>query len=221
VPLPEPLRCRREPAWGIVVAGVGGTGVITIGQLLGMAAHLEGKGVVTQDAAGLAQKGGATWSHVQIADARTTSAPPGGHGQGRPGDRLRPIVAAGKETLLRMREAAPMWRSTRTARPPPPSCATRLAEPGRGLRGPDRARRRRRPGRFDAETLATAAGRQHLRQPHDAGLRLAKGWCRWPGLADARHRAQRRGGRQQGRLRMGPPAPTTWRPCARCCSRRR
>ena len=59
---------REQPAWGIVVAGVGGTGVITIGQLLGMAAHLEGKGVVTQDAGGLAQKGGATWSHIQIAD---------------------------------------------------------------------------------------------------------------------------------------------------------
>ncbi|MDI4659327.1 2-oxoacid:acceptor oxidoreductase family protein, partial [Xanthobacter autotrophicus] len=44
------------------------TGVITIGSLQGMAAHLEGKGVVTQDAAGLAQKGGATWSHVQIAN---------------------------------------------------------------------------------------------------------------------------------------------------------
>jgi indolepyruvate ferredoxin oxidoreductase len=51
-----------------VVGGVGGTGVITIGQLLGMAAHLEGKGVVTQDAGGLAQKGGATWSHIQIAN---------------------------------------------------------------------------------------------------------------------------------------------------------
>jgi indolepyruvate ferredoxin oxidoreductase len=51
----------------IVVAGVGGTGVITIGQLLGMAAHIEGKGVITQDSAGLAQKGGSTWSHVQIA----------------------------------------------------------------------------------------------------------------------------------------------------------
>jgi len=66
-PLPEPTLPLPERAWGIVVAGVGGTGVITIGQLLGMAAHLEGKGVVTQDSAGLAQKGGATWSHVQIA----------------------------------------------------------------------------------------------------------------------------------------------------------
>ncbi|MBV8037364.1 indolepyruvate ferredoxin oxidoreductase family protein, partial [Roseateles sp.] len=66
--LPMPVVPNAEQAWGIVVAGVGGTGVITIGQLLGMAAHLEGKGVITQDAAGLAQKGGATWSHIQIAN---------------------------------------------------------------------------------------------------------------------------------------------------------
>jgi indolepyruvate ferredoxin oxidoreductase len=67
-PLPEPTLPLTEAAWGIVVGGVGGTGVITIGSLLGMAAHLEGKGVVTQDAGGLAQKGGATWSHIQIAN---------------------------------------------------------------------------------------------------------------------------------------------------------
>ena len=66
--LPEPALPVAESAWGIVVGGVGGTGVITIGQLLGMAAHLEGKGVVVQDSGGLAQKGGATWSHVQIAN---------------------------------------------------------------------------------------------------------------------------------------------------------
>ncbi len=70
--LPEPVLPVAEAPWGIVVAGVGGTGVITIGQLLGMAAHLEGKGVVTQDSAGLAQKGGATWSHVQIANRPDT-----------------------------------------------------------------------------------------------------------------------------------------------------
>jgi indolepyruvate ferredoxin oxidoreductase len=67
-PLPAPVLPVAEAAWGIVVGGVGGTGVITIGQLLGMAAHLEGKGIVTQDAGGLAQKGGATWSHIQIAN---------------------------------------------------------------------------------------------------------------------------------------------------------
>ncbi len=65
--MPEPQLPVAQQAWGIVVGGVGGTGVITIGQLLGMAAHLEGQGVITQDSAGLAQKGGATWSHVQIA----------------------------------------------------------------------------------------------------------------------------------------------------------
>ncbi|RZL08854.1 MAG: indolepyruvate ferredoxin oxidoreductase family protein [Rubrivivax sp.] len=65
---PEPELPDATRAYGIVVAGIGGTGVITIGQLLGVAAHIEGKGVITQDSAGLAQKGGATWSHVQIAD---------------------------------------------------------------------------------------------------------------------------------------------------------
>jgi indolepyruvate ferredoxin oxidoreductase len=67
-PIPEPALPACDSAYGIVVAGIGGTGVITIGQLLGMAAHLDGKGVVTQESAGLAQKGGATWSHVQIAN---------------------------------------------------------------------------------------------------------------------------------------------------------
>jgi indolepyruvate ferredoxin oxidoreductase len=67
-PLPDPVLPVAEQAWGIVVGGVGGTGVITVGQLLGMAAHMEGKGIVTQDAGGLAQKGGATWSHIQIAN---------------------------------------------------------------------------------------------------------------------------------------------------------
>ncbi|SDR62272.1 indolepyruvate ferredoxin oxidoreductase family protein [Paraburkholderia tuberum] len=65
--IPEPVLPTADSAWGIVVAGVGGTGVVTIGQVLGMAAHLEGKGVITQDATGMAQMGGATWSHIQIA----------------------------------------------------------------------------------------------------------------------------------------------------------
>ena len=61
-------RCRRstEP-YGILVTGIGGTGVVTIGALLGMAAHLEGKGVSVLDMTGLAQKNGAVVSHVRIA----------------------------------------------------------------------------------------------------------------------------------------------------------
>jgi indolepyruvate ferredoxin oxidoreductase len=67
-PLPEPtLPARREP-YGILVTGVGGTGVVTIGALIGMAAHLDGKGVTVLDMTGLAQKGGAVFSHVRIAD---------------------------------------------------------------------------------------------------------------------------------------------------------
>ncbi|MDF3887168.1 indolepyruvate ferredoxin oxidoreductase family protein [Cupriavidus basilensis] len=70
--LPEPKLPDAAKARRIVVAGVGGTGIVTIGQVLGMAAHLEGKSVITQDATGMAQMGGATWSHIQIADEPDT-----------------------------------------------------------------------------------------------------------------------------------------------------
>ena len=102
--IPEPALPLAEQAFGIVVGGVGGTGVITIGQLLGMAAHIEGKGVVTQDAAGLAQKGGATWSHIQIANRadaiRTTKVDTAKADLVIACD---PIVAANKATLAVMR----------------------------------------------------------------------------------------------------------------------
>jgi indolepyruvate ferredoxin oxidoreductase len=103
--LPEPaLPSLDAEAWGVIVAGVGGTGVITIGQLLGMAAHIEGKGIVTQDAAGLAQKGGATWSHVLIGarqdDIRTTRV---GAAAADLVIGCDPLVAAHKETLARLR----------------------------------------------------------------------------------------------------------------------
>ncbi|HEX4943149.1 MAG TPA: indolepyruvate ferredoxin oxidoreductase family protein [Usitatibacteraceae bacterium] len=67
VPLPEPAIPVLERPWGILVTGVGGTGVVTIGALLGVAAHIEGKGVAVLDMTGLAQKGGAVYSHVRIA----------------------------------------------------------------------------------------------------------------------------------------------------------
>jgi indolepyruvate ferredoxin oxidoreductase len=110
-PLPEPAlpaalgEHGEGRAWGILVAGVGGTGVITIGQLLGMAAHIEGKGIVTQDAGGLAQKGGATWSHIQIAerpeDIFCTKV---GTAEADLVIACDPIVAAKKDTLSVMRE---------------------------------------------------------------------------------------------------------------------
>lgn len=104
-PLPEPELPSAAHAWGIVVAGIGGTGVITIGQLLGMAAHLEGKGIVTQDAAGLAQKGGATWSHVQIAERpEAIFCTKVGTAEADLVIASDAIVAAKKETLAVMRE---------------------------------------------------------------------------------------------------------------------
>jgi indolepyruvate ferredoxin oxidoreductase len=56
--------------YGVLVAGMGGTGVVTVSAILGMAAHLEGKGVGVIDMAGLAQKGGAVYCHVKIGRAR-------------------------------------------------------------------------------------------------------------------------------------------------------
>ncbi len=102
---PEPALPLAEKPWGIVVAGVGGTGVITIGQLLGMAAHLEGKGIVTQDSAGLAQKGGATWSHVQIANRpEAIFSTKVGTAEADLVIGCDPIVTASKSTLAAVRE---------------------------------------------------------------------------------------------------------------------
>ena len=70
-PIPEPTLPDIDRAYGVLVTGVGGTGVVTIGALLGMAAHLENKGVTVLDVTGLAQKGGAVMSHVQISHAPT------------------------------------------------------------------------------------------------------------------------------------------------------
>src|SRR5438034_3103834 len=66
-PLPEPAHPEIAQTYSIIVTGVGGTGIVTIGGVLGMAAHLEGKGVGIIDQAGLAQKGGAVYSHIRIA----------------------------------------------------------------------------------------------------------------------------------------------------------
>ena len=66
--LPTPaLPDTREP-YGILVTGIGGTGVVTVGQILAMAAHVEGKGCSVLDMSGLAQKGGPVLSHVRLAD---------------------------------------------------------------------------------------------------------------------------------------------------------
>jgi indolepyruvate ferredoxin oxidoreductase len=72
--------------YGVFIAGVGGTGVVTIGQLLGMAAHIEDRGASVLDMAGLAQKGGAVFSHVVLAPS--------------PGELLNTRVAMGEADLV-------------------------------------------------------------------------------------------------------------------------
>jgi indolepyruvate ferredoxin oxidoreductase len=64
LPLPELL--SLDGSYNILITGIGGTGVITVGALLGMAAHLEGKGISVLDMTGMSQKNGSVMSHVRI-----------------------------------------------------------------------------------------------------------------------------------------------------------
>ncbi|HWJ93438.1 MAG TPA: indolepyruvate ferredoxin oxidoreductase family protein [Telluria sp.] len=66
--LPQPQIPSTATPFGILVTGIGGTGVVTVGQILAMAAHVEGKGALVLDMSGLAQKGGPVMSHVRLAD---------------------------------------------------------------------------------------------------------------------------------------------------------
>ena len=66
-PLPDPVIPDCTTPFNILINGIGGTGVITIGALMGMAAHLEGKGVSVLDMTGMSQKNGSVTSHVRIA----------------------------------------------------------------------------------------------------------------------------------------------------------
>ncbi len=68
--LPEPILPSCSTPYNIMLTGVGGTGVVTVSALLGMAAHIEGKGAGVLDQIGLAQKFGAVMSHIRIADTQ-------------------------------------------------------------------------------------------------------------------------------------------------------
>ena len=65
-PLPEPNLPNIDEPWNIVVTGIGGTGVLTVGSIIAMAAHIEGKGCSTLNQTGLAQKFGSVISHVRV-----------------------------------------------------------------------------------------------------------------------------------------------------------
>ena len=65
--LPKPKEINLDKPFDIVVTGIGGTGVVTIGALIGIASHMENKGVSVLDQVGVAQKGGAVLSHIRVA----------------------------------------------------------------------------------------------------------------------------------------------------------
>jgi indolepyruvate ferredoxin oxidoreductase len=67
--LPLPMLPAMGEDYNILVTGIGGTGVLTVSALLGMAAHMDGKASTTADMAGLAQKGGAVYSHVRLGES--------------------------------------------------------------------------------------------------------------------------------------------------------
>lgn len=102
--LPEPTLPNSEEPWGILLTGVGGTGVVTVGALLGMAAHIENKGVSVLDMAGLAQKGGAVFSHIRIADnPNTLFAAKIAAGEANAVIGCDLVVAAGDDSIAKMR----------------------------------------------------------------------------------------------------------------------
>ena len=103
--LPMPFIPSVAAPYGILVAGVGGTGVVTVGQILAVAAHVEGKGAVVLDQSGLAQKGGPVMSHVRLAerqaDLHSTRV---GTGSADLVIGCDQIVAASRDALSRMGE---------------------------------------------------------------------------------------------------------------------
>jgi len=84
--LPDPDLPAIDGTWNVVITGVGGTGVVTIGAVLAMAAHLDGKGAGMMEMAGLAQKGGAVHIHCRLGNT--------------PGDISAIRVAAGEADAL-------------------------------------------------------------------------------------------------------------------------
>ncbi|WP_189370459.1 DUF6537 domain-containing protein, partial [Tateyamaria omphalii] len=66
--LPMPELPEIKGPWNVVITGVGGTGVVTIGAVMAQAAHIDGKGAGMMEMAGLAQKGGAVHIHCRLAN---------------------------------------------------------------------------------------------------------------------------------------------------------
>ena len=176
--LPEPALPDLAGGYGIVIGGVGGTGVVTIGALLGMAAHLEGKGAAVLDMTGLAQKGGAVMSHLRIAASpaaiQTVRIAPGG-ARLLLGCDL--VVAGGKEALASL--APEHGHAVVNSHEMMTGDFTRNADfslPDGGVAPRDRADRgRARPFRAGDPAGERSPGRCDRDQPVHGRLRLSAG----------------------------------------------
>ncbi|MGB3288359.1 MAG: indolepyruvate ferredoxin oxidoreductase family protein, partial [Burkholderiaceae bacterium] len=103
--LPAPTFTESKGDCNILVAGIGGTGVVTVGAILAMAAHLEGRAASVLDITGLAQKGGAVISHIRLSDsAASTGAVRIDAGQADVAILCDSAAAAKPETLRALRQ---------------------------------------------------------------------------------------------------------------------
>ena len=220
--LPAPALPAIRGTCNIVITGVGGTGVVTVGALIAMAAHLEGKGAGVMEMAGLAQKGGAVSIHCRIAE--------------RPSDITAIRVAVGEADALiggdLVVSAGAKTLGLTDARPHPgggqrPRDHHRRLHPRPQLPPADRpadagaaraARRgRARHARRDA-ARREAARRRDLRQRADARSRLAGGpraYQRGGDAARDRDQRRRRRGQHSG-IRDRPLGGGAPGGCRRC-----
>ncbi len=213
--LPDPVfKSDLSQPWNILITGIGGTGVVTIGALIGMAAHLENKGGSVLDQTGLAQKGGAVTTHIRIAKT--------------PDDIHAVRIAAGEADLVLgcdMVVVNDYWALSKIRADRSHVVLNDYqAMPGTFTRNPDMqfpakdiiaaiatGLGGRQPMQVAGTELAAGAdGRRHRHQPVDARLRLAAG----PGAAVVRIDHARRGterrrrGDEQKSLRLGPHGRT-------------
>ena len=209
-PQPAPASSSATP-YGMLVTGIGGTGVVTIGALLGMAAHLEGKGCSVLDMTGLAQKNGAVVSHVRIADTpEQLHATRIAAGEAKLVLACDILTGVGYEALAKMQKGVTKALvNTALVMPAQFTREPDLAVPdgldGAGDQGCRRAGRRRVPRRDEARDRPD--GRLDRDQPVHGRLRVsARPAAARRGGDPARDRAERRRGRvEQAELPLGPP----------------
>ncbi len=100
--LPEPVLPRIGEVYNILLAGIGGNGVVTVSALLGMAGHLEGKLLTVLDNSGLAQRNGSVTSHLRLGDGAHRHSPRIPNGDVDLVIGADPMVVAIPETLAKL-----------------------------------------------------------------------------------------------------------------------